>query len=141
MAVVAAEYNARFVNAMYKAAVAYLQEQGAEVTGVRVPGAFEIPAVASFYAADEKVDAVVCLGLILQGETAHADHIGSAITYALSDLQVAYKKPVIHEVLLVKNLEQAKVRCLDPEHNRGLEAAQTALKMCRIMKSLHAGSA
>jgi 6,7-dimethyl-8-ribityllumazine synthase len=132
VAVVAAEYNAPYVNGMLKAALTYLEEQGAEVTTIRVPGAFEIPAVAAYYTADYSVDAVICLGLILEGETAHADHIGSAVTHALADLQVKHKKPVIHGVLLVKNVEQAKARCLDPEMNRGTEAAQTALKMCHI---------
>jgi 6,7-dimethyl-8-ribityllumazine synthase len=136
VAIVAAEYNARYVNGMLKAAQVYLAEQGAEVTAVRVPGAFEIPAVAAYFAEDRTVDAVICLGLILEGVTAHADHIGKAVTDGLVRLQVNHKKPIIHEVLLVKELEHARVRCLDKEHNKGTEAAQTALKMCRVMSKL-----
>lgn len=136
VAIVAAEYNARYVNGMLKAAQSYLDEQGAEVTVVRVPGAFEIPAVAAHFAEDQCTDAVICLGLILEGVTAHADHIGKAVTDGLVLLQINYKKPVIHEVLLVKELEHARVRCLSKEHNKGTEAAQTALKMCRVMRKL-----
>jgi 6,7-dimethyl-8-ribityllumazine synthase len=136
VAIVAAEYNARYVNGMLKAATAYLAEQGAEITVVRVPGAFEIPAVAAHFAGDHSISAVICLGLILEGVTAHADHIGKAVTDALVRLQIIYQRPVIHEVLLVKELQHAKVRCLSREHNKGTEAAQTALKMCRVMRRL-----
>ncbi|MCD6051189.1 MAG: 6,7-dimethyl-8-ribityllumazine synthase [Verrucomicrobia bacterium] len=136
VAIVASEYNARYVNGMLKAAESYLNEQGAAVTVVRVPGAFEIPVIAAHFAQDREVDAVICLGLILEGVTAHADHIGKAVTDALVLLQINHLKPVIHEVLVVKELEHAKVRCLSPDHNKGTEAAQAALKMCRVMKKL-----
>ncbi len=134
--IVAAEYNARYVNGMLKAATAYLEEQGAEITVVRVPGAFEIPVVAAHFSEDYSIDAVICLGLILEGVTAHADHIGKAVTDALVLLQLNHKKPVIHEVLVVKELKHAKVRCLSVDHNKGTEAAQTALKMCQVMHRL-----
>lgn len=136
IAIVAAEYNARYVNGMLKAALSHLKEQGAEVEVVRVPGAFEIPAVAAHFAEDQATDVVICLGLILEGVTAHADHIGKAVTDALVRLQINHKKPMIHEVLLVKELAHAKVRCLSREHNKGTEAAQTALRMCRVMRQL-----
>lgn len=136
VAIVASEYNARYVNGMLKAAAGYLKEHGAEVTVVRVPGAFEIPAVAAHFAEQYSVNAVICLGLILQGVTAHADHIGVAVTDALVELQLRHKKPMIHEVLLIKELEHAKVRCLSKDHNKGTEAAQAALKMCQVMSKL-----
>ncbi|HEY1171157.1 MAG TPA: 6,7-dimethyl-8-ribityllumazine synthase [Verrucomicrobiae bacterium] len=136
VAIVAAEYNARYVNGMLKAAEKYLEEQGTEITVVRVPGAFEIPVVAAHFAQGDDVDAVICLGLILEGVTAHADHIGKAVTDALVRLQIIHGKPMIHEVLLVKELEHAKVRCLSVDHNKGTEAAQAALKMCRVMRKL-----
>ena len=139
VAIVAAEYNARYVNGMLKAAEKYLKEQGAAITVVRVPGAFEIPVVAAHFAREEEVHAVICLGLILEGVTAHADHIGKAVTDALVLLQINHRLPVIHEVLLVKELEHAKVRCLSEEHNKGTEAAQTALKMCQVMRKLPPG--
>lgn len=136
VAIVASEYNARYVNGMLRAAESYLKGQGAEVQVVRVPGAFEIPAIAAWFATDDSVDAVISLGLILQGVTAHADHIGVAVTDALVALQVQYQKPMIHEVLLIKELEHAKVRCLSKDHNKGTEAAQAALKMCQVMRRL-----
>jgi len=141
IAIVAAEYNARYVNGMLKAALSHLKEQGAEVEVVRVPGAFEIPAVAAHFAEDDRTDAIICLGLILEGVTAHADHIGKAVTDALVRLQIYHRQPVIHEVLQVKELAHARIRCLSADHNKGTEAAQAALKMCRVMSRFRQGVA
>jgi 6,7-dimethyl-8-ribityllumazine synthase len=82
------------------------------------------------------LDAIVCLGVILRGETTHAAHIGEAVSSALMAIQLEYLVPVIHEVLLLESREQAKVRCLGTRHNRGIEAAQTAIAMGKAMRQL-----
>jgi 6,7-dimethyl-8-ribityllumazine synthase len=140
VAVVASRYNARYVNSMLRAAKAELAEAGAIVEVVRVPGAFEIPAVASALGKrlTKPVDAILCLGVILRGETTHAEHIGQAVSGVLAQLQIEYSLPVIHEVLLLENLEQAKHRCLDAGRNRGIEAARTAVEMVRVMSRIGA---
>ena len=136
--IVASKYNGRYVNSMLKAARAELKTAGAEeVRVVRVPGAYEIPVVAGALARQApRWDAIICLGVILRGATTHAQHIGDAVSLALAEIQVREGVPVIHEVLLFENVEQAKVRCLDKEFNRSNEAAQTALEMARVMCSL-----
>ena len=138
IAIVASRYNAKYVDCMLRAAKAELIAAKATVEVLRVPGAFEIPAVASALALrlSKPVDAIVCLGVILRGETTHAEHIGQAITDALMQLQVDHTLPVIHEVLLLENVDQAKKRCLDSGHNRGIEASQTAIEMTRVMARL-----
>jgi 6,7-dimethyl-8-ribityllumazine synthase len=138
-AIVASQYNAEYVDAMLSAAEATLQQAGAaEVRIVRVPGAYEVPVVAARLARSKspRYGAIICLGVILRGETTHAQHIGEAVSQALALIQVETEVPIIHEVLLLENRQQAEARCLNKDHNRGLEAAQTALEMAGIMASL-----
>lgn len=136
-AIVASRYNGRYVEAMLRAAQAELKRAGAKVRVVRVPGAFEIPAVASKLAARmPQYSAIICLGVIFQGQTSHAQHIGWGVTHALAQLQVRDKMPVIHAVFVFEKEEHARVRCLGVKHNRGREAAQTALEMALVLKNI-----
>lgn len=137
-AVVASTYNARYVDAMLRAAKKEILRGGGTVQIVRVPGAYEIPVVAVRLARAKTFSCIICLGVILRGATTHAQHIGEAVSNALVQIQIAHEVPVIHEVLLLENEQQAKERCLSRTHNRGTEAAQTALEMARVMNSLRA---
>ena len=141
-AIIASTYNARYVDAMLRAAKTEIRRAGGTPQIVRVPGAYEIPVVAARLAraahgADQSpLSAIICLGVILRGATTHAAHIGEAVSNALAQIQIQHEIPVIHEVLLLENEQQAKERCLSRTHNRGTEAAQTALTMARVMRRL-----
>ncbi len=135
-AIVASRYNARYVDAMLRAAKAELKRAGAKVQIIHVPGAYEIPVVAARLARTKEFSAILCLGVILRGETAHAAHIGEAVSQALMQIQLETEIPVIHEVLLLENEAQARVRCLNKKYNRGGEAARTAVEMARVMAGL-----
>ena len=137
-AIVASRYNARYVDAMLRAAAAELKRAGVKkIQVVRVPGAFEIPAVAARLSTlDPPPSAIICLGVIFQGQTSHAQHIGWGVTHALAQIQVQHRIPVIHSVFVFEKAEHARLRCRGRKHNRGREAAQTALAMARVMGSL-----
>jgi 6,7-dimethyl-8-ribityllumazine synthase len=142
-AIVASRYNARYVDAMLAAARREFKLAGAKtIQIVREPGAYEIPVVAKRLARASRLtphaslSAIICLGVILRGETVHAAHIGEAVSRALMQIQLEHEIPVVHEVLLLENEGQARARCLNPSHNRGAEAAQTAMAMAHVMEKL-----
>jgi len=142
-AIVASKYNGRYVDAMVKAALRELKKAGAKVEVIRVPGAFEIPAVVSALASGTRntqhatrPSAIICFGVIFQGQTSHAEQIGTGVTHALAQIQVEQRIPVIHGVFVFEKEEYAVIRCLGKKHNRGTEAAHTALEMAQVMRSL-----
>lgn len=135
--IVASRYNERYTDAMVANCREELKEitSGVEIEVVRVPGAFEIPMMVNRVLSRPAVKAphaVIALGVILRGSTAHADLIGEAITRELLHATCRFLTPVIHEVLLLQNEEQAVERCMGERLNRGREAARAAVGMMRL---------
>jgi 6,7-dimethyl-8-ribityllumazine synthase len=131
-ALVASTYNREFVDGLLDAATAALR--GHELTVVRVPGAFEIPLQAQRLARSKRFAAVLALGVVWQGKTAHADEIVRAVTGALMRIMLETDVPVIHEVLSIKTEAEAKARCFGTKLNRGREAAEAALALTQLEK-------
>ena len=135
---VASQFNAKYVRGLATHCTDELRKfsPASSVTLHRVPGAFEIPIVVREKARQGNVDAIVALGVILQGETAHAQHLGQVVTQALQQISLEHGVPVIHAVLSLNNEEQARTRCLEDEINRGTEAARAAVEMANLLAKL-----
>jgi 6,7-dimethyl-8-ribityllumazine synthase len=138
LAIVASQYNEQYVRGLVDHALAEIEAAapGTSVAVIEVPGAFEIPLVVQEVASAGKVDAIIALGVIIEGETQHASLLGRSVTEALQSVALKYSVPVIHEVLLVRDEAQARARSRDGEMNRGREAAQAALRMVQVMETL-----
>jgi 6,7-dimethyl-8-ribityllumazine synthase len=139
---VASQFNAQYVQGLVNHAS---EELRALIPGVllslhQVPGAFEIPIVVREIALQKKADAILAIGVILQGATSHADHLASSVTNALQQIAIEYGVPVINVVLEMENEEQARERCLEKKINRGIEAARAAVEISNIMSELRARS-
>lgn len=136
--VVASRYNAEFVEPMVAKAVEEIAliEPNTRVEVVHAPGSFEIPHLARQAIQRLKADAVICLGVIFQGETGHAGLIAASVSDALCRMSVETLTPVIHGVLLLDNREQAQTRCLEGTINRGTEAARAAIETLRSSRGM-----
>jgi 6,7-dimethyl-8-ribityllumazine synthase len=136
--IVASKYNEKFTDGLVDNAIAELGElvPNARVDLIRVPGAFEIPAVVAAIFDRDPPACVIALGLILRGATEHADLVAASVTDSLQRLAIEAQRPVIHEVLLVSDEKQAYARCLGATINRGREAARAAASMIDIFTEL-----
>lgn len=138
--IVASQYNQELVQGLVDSVRKELSiiSPRSVLNVIEVPGAFEIPVVLQEVAARGGVDALIALGVIIKGETAHADLIGRAITDSFQNIALRFRIPVIHEVLLVDNEEQARERTLGEAHNRGAEAARAAMQVAEVMSEVKA---
>jgi 6,7-dimethyl-8-ribityllumazine synthase len=128
--IVASLFNQEYVDGMLHACLKKLEPLPVQV--LRVPGAFEIPLAVQRLLEQKKISSVIALGVIWQGQTAHADLIAATTTHFLMDLTLRYNKPVIHQILLVKNEKQAQQRCFGHKLNRGTEAAEAVRTLLQL---------
>jgi 6,7-dimethyl-8-ribityllumazine synthase len=135
--IAAARYNPELSEALVENCRTTLTAAGAgKISVVRVPGSFEVTVAAARLAKSGKCDCVIVLGVLLQGETRHAQHIGDAVANGLTQISILTGVPTIFGIVTAANLRQARVRCIGRQHNRGHEAAQTAIEMARLWKTL-----
>lgn len=139
IALVVSRFNSFLTEQLVKgAADAFVRLGGDEkdLLLVRVPGAYEIPLVAKKLAAAKAVDAVLALGAVVQGATAHADLINQATAKAFEEISVETGVPVLDGVVSAENLEQAVERCGTKQGNKGFSAMQSAVEMVNVLKGL-----
>lgn len=130
--IVISEWNSEITEALLSGTYSTLLDLGAKKENIIVkytPGSFELPIGAQRLAKRKEIDAVICLGCVIQGETPHFDYICQAVAYGLTEVGLKFDKPVIFGVLTTLNQQQALDRAGGKHGNKGDEAAVTAVKM------------
>ena len=140
--IVASRLNKPYVDGLVAHAKAELRALAPKVAVSlhRVPGAFEIPVIVRELAARNAADAIIACGVILKGETDHAQNLSRSVTDALQGIAIEHGVPVINAVLSFKNDTQARERCLGNKINRGSEAARAAMEIAETMSKLRGRS-
>lgn len=138
-AILVSEWNSEITFALRDGAINTLKKHGAldeAITIKYVPGSFELPLAAKFAADNLFVDAVICLGCVIQGETRHFEFINNAVAQGITNVGLQTETPIIFGVLTPDNWEQAKDRAGGKHGNKGDEAAITAIKMAALKMDL-----
>lgn len=133
-------WNIDITQSLYDACFDVLKNHGVDpknIEHIEVPGTFELPLGAKILLGKERLDAIICLGCVITGETKHDEYIAHATASAISQLNIIASKPIIFGVLTPRNKEQAEDRAGGKYGNKGVEAAQTALQMISLQKSVH----
>jgi 6,7-dimethyl-8-ribityllumazine synthase len=137
IAVVAARYNEVLVEQLVAGALAAWQSAGGAVDALRierVPGAFELPLAAQALARTGSYDAVVALGCVIRGDTAHFEFVAGECARGLQQVMLSTGVPVAFGVLTTENITQAQERAAPGAHNKGGEALHTALAMAQLLR-------
>lgn len=137
--IVVSEWNNDITSALLDGAIKTLEKH--EVTDINiivkhVPGSFELTLGAQFIAEYEDVDAIICLGCVIQGETPHFNYICQGVTQGITQLNLDYNIPFIFGVLTTDNRQQALDRAGGKYGNKGSEAAITAIKMASLQREM-----
>lgn len=138
--IVTAQWNAEITGALYNGAMLLLEKQGVKpenIIEITVPGSFELTSGADILLSKKNVDAVICLGCVIKGETPHFDFICNAVANGISQVSIKHNKPVIFGVLTTNTQEQAQERAGGKHGNKGEEASATALLMAQLQKNLN----
>lgn len=139
IAIVVSEWNSEITFALRDAAIKTLMDNDVAKSAIQiitVPGAFELTLGATLVGKRKSIDAVICLGCVIQGDTKHFDFICQGVTYGITELNISLEKPVVFGVLTTNTLKQAKERAGGKHGNKGVEAAITALKMIEVKDRL-----
>jgi 6,7-dimethyl-8-ribityllumazine synthase len=138
-ALVAARFNRFVVDHLVAGALDNLKQHGVKEENIDllwVPGSFEIPLIAQRLAGSKKYEAVICLGAVIRGETAHYDHVASQAAHGVAQASLSTGIPVIFGILTCETVEQAVDRAGAKSGNKGFEAAQTAIEMVNLLRQL-----
>lgn len=138
-AVVVSRFNSFITESLLEGAVDVLRRHGAseeEITVLRCPGAFELPAVARKCLEMGKYDAVICLGAVIRGATSHYDLVCNAAANGIAQLNMSFDQPVIFGVITTDTIEQAIERAGTKAGNKGADAAVAAIELVNLYRNL-----
>ncbi|GAB4379954.1 MAG: 6,7-dimethyl-8-ribityllumazine synthase [Salibacteraceae bacterium] len=139
IAIVKSQWNSEITDRLADGARETLLSAGLpeyNIIELNVPGSFELPLGALWAIEHSSVDAVVCLGAVIRGETPHFEYVCQAVSQGIKDVGIKTSKPVIFGVLTDNNIEQSRDRSGGKHGNKGIEAASTALRMLALRDSL-----
>ncbi len=137
--IVVSEWNSEITDNLLRGCLDTLTDCGAMLDSIHiihVPGSFELPSGAQLLFENKSLEAVICLGAVIQGETKHFDFVCTATSQGIQNVALKYKKPVIFGVLTDKTVEQSRARSGGALGNKGTEAAITAIKMIQLAREL-----
>ncbi len=137
--VIVSDWNQQITSKLLKGAIDTLSKHGIkenEIEIVHVPGAFELPVAAKILLKERTTDAVICLGCVIKGETEHDMFINQSVANALNQLAVISGKPMIFGVLTTNTEQQALDRSGGEHGHKGIEAAETAIRMVALSKNI-----
>ncbi len=132
---VVADWNAELTTALAQGAADTLHQHGVRpecLTVLRVPGSFELTLGAQRLAQRPEIDAVICLGVVIRGDTKHDDYINHAVAQGLTTVSLKFDKPVVFGLVTTNDLQQAQDRCGGRHGNKGVEAAVTAIRLLAL---------
>jgi 6,7-dimethyl-8-ribityllumazine synthase len=138
-AIVVSRYNDSITQRLLDGALESLQASGVADDDIQVawvPGAWELPVVAAQFASCGKIDAVICLGAVIRGETTHDQYINSQVASSLGKLSLEHDLPVLFGLLTCETMEQAIHRAGGNVGNKGVEAAEAAVEMVNVMSMI-----
>ncbi|MBE6345782.1 MAG: 6,7-dimethyl-8-ribityllumazine synthase [Bacteroidales bacterium] len=139
IAIVAGRFNEIITNKLLGGAIDAFKRHGGDENNIDVawvPGSFEIPLVAKKMAESKKYDAVICLGAVIRGATAHFEMVANETTKGIATASLQTGVPVIFGVLTTDNIEQAVERAGSKAGNKGFEAVTTAIEMVNLLKQI-----
>lgn len=137
--IITAEWNEQLTESLKKAANKTLIKHGVKeenIKNIYVPGSYELPMGARMLLGEDKYDAIICLGCVIEGETKHNEYINHAVAESLIQLSMSSNIPCIYGVVTTYTVEQAQARSGGDRGNKGTECAVAALKMAHLSKSL-----
>lgn len=136
IAIITAPFYQHIIVGLYQGAEKYLTAKGFQITRIDVPGALEIPLACQLLGQTEKYSAIIALGAVIRGETAHFDHVCEQSARGIMDVSLKYNLPIGNGIITVENEAQAIARSSDDVKNKGYEAAVAAIELLKLKNNL-----